>query len=72
MPPQIIPFAEEMKLIGVAVNPAVRRCIFHRFEFVSFFLFVLHAATCQSEMIMKMKTRRRMSGSVSPPKLNLV
>lgn len=37
MPPQIIPFAEEMKLIGVAVNPAVRGGIFNSFEFVSFF-----------------------------------
>lgn len=37
MPPQIIPFAEEMKLIGVAVNPAARGGIFNRFEFVSFF-----------------------------------
>lgn len=41
MPPQMIPFAEEMKLIGVAVNPAVRGGIFNRFEFVSFFLIFL-------------------------------
>lgn len=37
----MIPFAEEMKLIGVAVNPAVCRCIFHHAEFVLFFSYML-------------------------------
>lgn len=36
--PLIIPFAEEMKLIGAAVNPAVRRCTVHHFK-LDFFLF---------------------------------
>lgn len=51
----IIPFAEEMRLIGVAVNPAVRHSIVHHFEFD--FFFFQRAATCQSEMTLKMKTR---------------
>lgn len=37
--PLIIPFAEEMKLIGVAVNPAVRRCTVHHFKLDFFFFF---------------------------------
>lgn len=41
MIPQIIPFAEEMKLIGVAVNPAVRHYIFHHFECVEVFYTLL-------------------------------
>lgn len=37
----IIPFAEEMRLIGVAVNPAVRHSIVHHFEFDFFFFNML-------------------------------
>lgn len=52
---QIIPFAEEMKLIEVAVSPAVHHCIVFHFEFDFFFFSMLLRVL--SEMLLKIKTR---------------